>query len=548
MPGISILIVDDDKLLVEKLKKTMKWDRLNISAVFTAYNIRQARSVIEEYPIHILLCDIDMPQGSGLELLEWIREEEKQIECVFLSSYANFAYAQMAMRLASKDFLLKPISNMELEQVLQRIVSEVKKKLKTSEHYVRGERVELWKELLLCQIPEKFCIKNALEKRLCTIQEKFCLVLVRVLENREQKSQNKDYAILDFAVHNIAGEYFARRSREMAGIQANTAENDLEAPIGREQELLEAIVHISNLEWMFVLKEQENLNDLVEGLSEALKSGNNRQVAVYQGSPCSLAEIEKSRAYLEDMAQNAVLNDRGILYEDSWQMIRRSYVQPPWKVWTQEMLQSENLNENQEKILEYLETQKKQGGWCRESLNQFVRELVQMMYHYLYQKELVYAQIFDDQEFISYENAATESEAGIKEFCRYIFEKLDQKNKAELDQQDVVLCLKNYIEDHLGEDLSRNVLAQQVYLSVGYISKLFLKETGIALNNYITERRIEKAKEYLLYSSLPISRIAIEVGYNNFSYFSKTFRDLTGHTPNEYRIGNAGINKKEDLN
>lgn len=526
MPGISILIVDDDKILVEKLKKTMNWEKLNISAVFTAYNIRQARSVLEEYPIHILLCDIDMPQGSGLELLEWVREQEKEVECVFLSSYANFAYAQMAVRLASRDFLLKPISNAELEQALQRIVAVVKKQQRNTERGIKNERADLWEELLLCQVPEQLCIKNALEKKMCTAEEKFCLILVRVREARDQKSQNKDYAILDFAVNNIAYEYFEH------SCETDHSQTQMGNP-------LEAIVHISNLEWMFVLKERKDLKRIAEGLSEALKSGNNRQIAVYQGCPCTLTEIGKSRERLEDMEQNAVLNETGILYEENWKTISENCVQPPWKIWNQEMLQSEDLNENMEKILNYLDWQKQQGGWRKEFLNQFVRELVQMMYRYLYKKELVYAQIFDDQEFVSYGKAAAESEAGIKEFVQYIFEKLDSKNKPELNQQDVVLRLKNYIEEHLGEELSRTVLAQQVYLSVGYISKIFLKETGISLNNYIVERRMEKAKEYLTYSSMPISRIAAEVGYNNFSYFSKTFRDITGHTPNEYRIANA---------
>lgn len=71
--GISILIVDDDKLLVEKLEETVNWSGIGIDMVFTANNIRQAQKLLEEYPIEMLLCDIDMPQGNGLELLEWIR-------------------------------------------------------------------------------------------------------------------------------------------------------------------------------------------------------------------------------------------------------------------------------------------------------------------------------------------------------------------------------------------------------------------------------------------------------------------------------------------
>lgn len=75
---------------------------------------------------------------------------------------------------------------------------------------------------------------------------------------------------------------------------------------------------------------------------------------------------------------------------------------------------------------------------------------------------------------------------------------------------------EKYIEQNLGEDLSRPVLAGKVFLSEDYVSKLFMKTTGMSLPNYIAERRIERAKEYLRTSSLPISKIAMEVGYGNF--------------------------------
>ena len=123
--GISILIVDDDKLLVEKLEETVNWSGIGIDMVFTANNIRQAQKLLEEYPIEMLLCDIDMPQGNGLELLEWIRYKKLDIECTFLSSYANFAYAQ---KLSSREYLLKPISNADLETALRRIVGIVQEK------------------------------------------------------------------------------------------------------------------------------------------------------------------------------------------------------------------------------------------------------------------------------------------------------------------------------------------------------------------------------------------------------------------------------------
>ncbi|MFR8337551.1 MAG: response regulator [Eisenbergiella massiliensis] len=80
---ISVLIVDDDKLVVDKLVEGVNWTQLGIGTVLTAYNIRQAMEILNEVSVDILLSDIEMPQGSGLELLEWVRNKEIPVECIF---------------------------------------------------------------------------------------------------------------------------------------------------------------------------------------------------------------------------------------------------------------------------------------------------------------------------------------------------------------------------------------------------------------------------------------------------------------------------------
>ena len=112
--GVCILIVDDDRLVVEKLMNGINWARLGITDVLSANNIRQAMEILEEVPVDIFLSDIEMPQGNGLELLEWVRDKQMPLECIFLSSYALFAYAQKAIRLNSCGYLLKPVSNREM--------------------------------------------------------------------------------------------------------------------------------------------------------------------------------------------------------------------------------------------------------------------------------------------------------------------------------------------------------------------------------------------------------------------------------------------------
>ena len=123
--GLTILLVDDDQILTEKTKNSLNWDSLGIGMVFTANNIHEAKGILKVYKVDILLCDVDMPMGSGLELVEWIREEGMEIKCIFLSSYANFTYAQKALRLGSVNYLLKPISNKDLEAELNTVCDEL---------------------------------------------------------------------------------------------------------------------------------------------------------------------------------------------------------------------------------------------------------------------------------------------------------------------------------------------------------------------------------------------------------------------------------------
>ena len=91
---MNVLLIDDDRFVVAALQKKIDWASLSVSEIFSAYNIRQAKKIIEDNSIRICVCDIEMPGGSGLELLAWVREHDIDTEFIFLTSYADFEYAQ----------------------------------------------------------------------------------------------------------------------------------------------------------------------------------------------------------------------------------------------------------------------------------------------------------------------------------------------------------------------------------------------------------------------------------------------------------------------
>lgn len=106
---------------------------------------------------------------------------------------------------------------------------------------------------------------------------------------------------------------------------------------------------------------------------------------------------------------------------------------------------------------------------------------------------------------------------------------------AEGEDGDIIAKIKNYVQNHLQEPITREELAQKLGMNADYMAKLFKQKTGELLSNYITRQKLFRAKDLLLNSTLSVSQIAVTVGFHNFSYFSKCFRDETGISPRQYR-------------
>ena len=92
--NINILIVDDEAYCAEKLIDDIDWDSLGVHKVYSAYSANQAMKVLEAEPIQLLVCDIEMPGGSGLDLIEWINEGSRlinfYIECLILTCHPEY--------------------------------------------------------------------------------------------------------------------------------------------------------------------------------------------------------------------------------------------------------------------------------------------------------------------------------------------------------------------------------------------------------------------------------------------------------------------------
>ena len=99
------------------------------------------------------------------------------------------------------------------------------------------------------------------------------------------------------------------------------------------------------------------------------------------------------------------------------------------------------------------------------------------------------------------------------------------------------LQIIRYIHRHYADDLSLNTLAEVLHMTPGYVSRLFSRESGTTYRKYLTELRVEKAKELLATTGLSIAEVCDRVGFNDYFHFLKTFKRLTGTSPGKYAGG-----------
>lgn len=108
-------------------------------------------------------------------------------------------------------------------------------------------------------------------------------------------------------------------------------------------------------------------------------------------------------------------------------------------------------------------------------------------------------------------------------------------DEEEKPKERVITGLTRYLQEHLADEISLNILADEFHLSAQYISQLFKNEIGVNFLAYLTSIRMEKAKQLLISTDLPISEISVRSGYGDYRVFTKTFKKTEGCTPSQYR-------------
>ncbi|MGO4273675.1 response regulator, partial [Paenibacillus sp. TAF58] len=212
-----LLIVDDEVLAIEGVKLDLDLNKLGISKLLTAINIRQAKDLFVKERIDILLCDIEMPQGSGFDLLSWVKEHHPNTATIFFTSHANFKYAKEALQLGSIDYLLKPVRAVDLENAIRKAQAVIDR----SSEYTRNSQSHqlwlkhhafiierFWVDLINHSIPSQpAAIRDQVELHHIPITEESVFLPILISVQRWKKGLNRrDEKILEYALKNSAEE------------------------------------------------------------------------------------------------------------------------------------------------------------------------------------------------------------------------------------------------------------------------------------------------------------------------------------------------------
>lgn len=162
---MKLLVVDDEWYAVKGISTGIDWASTDVDTVLEAFSAQEAMHLLDTNEIDVMICDIEMPDTSGLELAHWCMENHPSVKIIFLTGHASFPYASEAVRLKAFDYILKPVDHTILLHTVLAAMAQAQ------DEYERDHDVERWKDYqsrLESELPERTRLfwRNVIDNRL----------------------------------------------------------------------------------------------------------------------------------------------------------------------------------------------------------------------------------------------------------------------------------------------------------------------------------------------------------------------------------------------
>lgn len=515
---MNILLTDDDNLVLQEVKGLLERSVPEIEKIYIATGIADAQKALRTVSVQILLCDIEMPGGSGLDLLAWVREQALSVQCIFLTNYADFSYARQAIHLNSLEYLLKPVEEEALCRAVRCAMDRVRRE-QQGEQAMRywldtGKEAKdhFWQMRFLGSMPQGEKLLNRFgygEEDLFALAALKASSLSAVerlwgVDMFEYVLKNVLFELLDTDCFQVESVFCTPQGLWFMVCRFRA---DAAPDIGALEEMMEQVKRVCSDKIHF---------DAICAV----------------GAICREPALQKQFLELREMMENILEVPGKVVRFEEHKPSGYVYVTSDISLW--ESLLKEEQPEQLRLAIHSCVERRGADAFSWQGVQAFRQDVTQMFYSYLRGCGIQAHKLFAGKQAETLYQRACNS---LQDMCLYCDFMLDQVfwYKRQLDQPASIMeTVLKYVDAHYCEDITRNDLVDIVYISSDYFSRLFKKETGRSLAQYMLEKRVEKAKS-LLRSDMSVKSVALQTGYSNFSYFSKVFRDTVGMSPMEYR-------------
>lgn len=535
---IKIFLVEDEIAIRKGIKNSIDWEKEGYEFVGEAGDGELAYPMILKTKPDILITDIKMPFMDGLQLSKLVRKELPATKILILSGYDEFEYAKEAIKLQVAEYLLKPISSAKLLDVLAQVKEVIRQEQEEKELIKKyredmKENRELEKERFLNQIiTQNLSLAQILETGeslgMDLSAPLYNILLLKITENG---GKQETYAEIESALDTLSGVFSFRRGVDewlflLIADDAEKMERRIEScrktvrqitektdppveyfgALGNPVERLREIKNsLKEAEKKFAFQYLKKWNQILEIPVRDVGSSENPQTEKKENEELLISSVQVDKLnhkIIENFIHTGLRREVSNFVDDYFMSLGEKSVQS--LMFRQYVAMDFYLA-----AVAFLE----RLGFSSKELVERCGDLKEM--------EQVIQTIEQTKEYIKKVLDATLE-------CR---ESVSRKRYSDLLKEAV-----SYIEHHYEEeDISLNQVAASVNISPSHFSTIFSKEMGETFIEYLTNVRMERAKQLLRSSTMKTAEIAYAVGYKDAHYFSYLFKKVQKCTPREFR-------------
>ncbi len=525
-----VMVADDEGIVIDSMKFIIEKEFGDSCQVECAKSGRSVIELAERFRPDIAVIDIHMPGINGIDAIKEMKAFCTNTVFIVMSAYDKFDYAKEAIALGVMEYITKPMEKTKVISVLKRAMDQIDgEREKRSNELLIKEKLETVEPIIENGLIYDILLQEHFDedidsyRTILGINENFGYMMALVCGDSQEG--NRMTNAIGTSVK-ISGKYHEIREEVKSLFKCkvgNVMSNKIAILIPCSEEKLE-------------YNERTDLIERARDLVRALRKETDISFRVGIGGVKPLRELGDS--YRE--ALNALIATTGSVahvddlviscdYEDDYP---KNMEKPLF-----EAIAKGDLNETQvmtEKYADWMCQRAVDGDLMSMRLKALEFALYAehlayqnggQTYHYSGRKDYL-PQIM---ELETPEEIRTWFTDKIVSACRNVVSKREERSG------DIIRNAKKYIEDHYDKDISLDDVSRVVNISPYYFSKVFKEESGLNFIEYLTNIRIDKAKELLETTNLSIKEICVSCGYTDPNYFSRSFKKNVGVTPTEYK-------------